>query len=204
MAPNIIPMTTPTTAFGLIERVKQGDRDAFTPLFEKYQRRLAVLIYYKLGEKKRRPEDVDEILQETFLAAYEDIDQFHYRLPGSFLNWLSRIADHVIVDEVRFQNRLKRNGGEVTRFRSETNPHGPDPVDSQTPSRFFAERQEVDALFEKLNALPPQYREVILLAKIEGLSTQEMSERLGKSRGEVALLLHRAIRKFREMSGPHD
>ena len=194
-------MDAPTTTFGLIERFKQGDREAFTALFEKYQRRLAVLIHYKQRAEKRSPEDVDEILQETFLAAFEDMNQFQYRSPGSFLNWLSRIADHVIIDEARFQNRQKRRG-DMTRFRSDTNPHGPEPADSLSPSRLMAQREEVDLLLEKLNALPEQYREVILLAKIEGLSTQEMAERLGKSREAVALLLHRAIQRFREMQSP--
>ena len=194
-------MDTPTTTFGLIERFKQGDREAFTSLFEKYQRRLAVLIHYKLRAEKRSPEDVDEILQETFLAAFQDMNQFQYRSPGSFLNWLSRIADHVIIDEARFQNRQKRHG-DITRFRSDTNPQGPEPADSLSPSRLLAQREALDVLLEKLNALPEQYREVILLAKIEGLSTQEMAERLGKSREAVALLLHRAIQRFREMQSP--
>lgn len=199
MSPIEILMETPTTAFGLIERIRQGDRDAFTPLFEKYQRRLAVLVHYKLSAAKQRPEDIDEILQETFLAAFEDFSQFQYRSPGSFLNWLSRIADHVIADDARFENRQKRRGGEMTRFRSDTNPQGADPEDSQSPSRVLAQRQEVESLLEKLNALPQQYREVILLAKIEGLSTQEMAERLGKSREAVALLLHRAVQSFRKI-----
>jgi len=189
---------TPTATFDLIERFRRGDREAFTPLFEKYQRRLAVLIHYKLSPEKRRGEEVDEILQETFLAAFEDLAQFQYRSPGSFLNWLSRIADHVIVDAARAQDRQKRRGV-MTRFRSDTNPHGPEPADSLSPSRLLAEREDLEALLDKLNALPEQYRQVILLAKIEGLSTQEMAERLVKSREAVALLLHRAIQRFREM-----
>ncbi len=195
------PTTTRTEAFELIERMRQGDRDSFTLLFEKYKRRLTILIYYKLSPKSRLPEDVEEILQETFLAAFQDLAQFQYRSPGSFLNWLSRIAEHVIADEARFQNRQKRRGGHVTRFRSESNPNGPDPEVSITPSRILMQQQEVEALFEKLNDLPPQYRE-ILLAKIEGLSTKEMAERFGKPREAVAVLLHRAVRRFRELQNP--
>lgn len=204
MSPIEILMETPTTAFGLIERIRQGDRDAFTPLFEKYQRRLAVLVHYKLSAAKQRPEDIDEILQETFLAAFEDFGQFEYRSPGSFLNWLSRIADHVITDEARYENRQKRRGGEMTRFRSDSNPQGAEPADTQSPSRVMAQRLDVESLLEKLNVLPGQYREIILLAKIEGLSTQEMADRLGKSREAVALLLHRAVQSFRKIQKPNE
>ena len=196
-----IPTTPPTEAFELIERIRQGDGGAFTLLFEKYKRRLTILIYYKLDPKRRLPEDVEEILQETFLGAFEDLAQFQYRSPGSFLNWLSRIAEHVIADGARFQNRQKRSGGHATRFRSESNPNGPEPEVSITPSRILIQKQEVEILLGKLNDLPPHYREV-LLAKIEGLSTKEMAERFGKPRESVALLLHRAVRRFRELQSP--
>ena len=191
-------MDTQSTTFDLIERFRAGDRDAFTLLFQKYQRRLAVLIHYKLRPEKRRSEDVEEILQETFCAAFEDLRYFQYRSPGSFLNWLSRIADHIIVDAARRQNRQKRRA-ELTRFRSDSHPLGPEPIDSHSPSRILVEREELAALLDKFNALPEQYRQVILMAKIEGLSTPEIAERLGQTREAVALLLHRAVQRFRTL-----
>ncbi len=194
-------MNTPTATLDLIERFRRGDPEAFTLLFQKYQRRLAVLIHYKLNPAQRQPEDVEEILQETFFAAFQDMGHFEYRAPGSFFNWLSRIADHVVTDTARWKNRQKRRA-DVTRFRSESNPLGPEPADSKSPSRLLVEQEQFQGLLERLNALPEQYRQVILLAKIEGLSTQEMAERLGKPRDAVALLLHRAIRRFRELENP--
>ena len=191
-------MDLPTTSFGLIERSKAGDADAFGRLFEINRRRLSVLIHYKLSVDKRRPENVEELLQEVFLAAFEDLHKFEYRSPGSFFRWLARIADHMVTDGVRFQNRQKRKA-EIERLRTDSYPQGADPADSKTPSRILAQQEALDALLVKLNALPEQYREVILLAKIEGLSTLEMAERLGKSREAVALLLHRAIQRFREL-----
>ena len=193
-------MEPPTSSFGLIQRYKNGDAEAFAALFEKYRRRLAVLIHYKLGEHQRRLVDVDDLLQETFFAASRDLDRFEYRSPGSLLRWLSRIADHVIVDAVRFESRKKRDGGEAVSFRSESNPGGAEPVDTKTPSRLLAEKQAVEALLDRLNRLPEEYRQAIVLAKIEGLTTQELAERLGKSRQNAALLLHRALRRFRELS----
>jgi RNA polymerase sigma-70 factor, ECF subfamily len=190
----------PTTTFGLIERFKDGDSDAFERLFERNRRRLSVLIHYKLGIDKRRPENVEEVLQEVFFAAFQDLSKFEYRSPGSFFRWLARIADHVITDGARFHNRQKRRA-EMLRLRSDSYPQGVDPADTKTPSRVLAQQAALDELLAKLNALPEQYREVILLAKIEGLSTQEIAERLGKSREAVALLLHRAIQRFRESTG---
>jgi RNA polymerase sigma-70 factor (ECF subfamily) len=188
-----------TSTFGLIERFRGGDQDAFTLLFEKYRARLAVLIYYKLSEKLRQRVEVDDILQEVFFAASQEIDKFTYRSPGSFLAWLIRIADHIIIDAARFEGRQKRQAAETLRFRSESNPRGPEPTDSKTPSRLYAGREAIEKLARKLDALPEDYRTVILLAKLEGLTTQEVAERMGKSREAVALLLHRALQRFRQL-----
>lgn len=197
-------MEPATSTFDLLERFRKGDSAAFTLLFDRYRRRLAVLVHYKISPEKRRSMDVDEILQETFLAAFRQLDHFEYRSPGSFMSWLSRIADHVIVDRVRFESRQKRDAAETVRFRSESNPGGPEPTDTRTPSRVLGEKQAVETLLAKLSSLPEDYRQVILLAKVEGLSTQEMAERLGRSREAVSLLLHRAIQRFRRLQQDED
>jgi RNA polymerase sigma-70 factor, ECF subfamily len=189
-------MEHPTSTYDLIARIEQGDESAFTPLFEKYQKRLALLIHYKLGHELRRMADVEDVLQETFLEAFRDINRFRYEKPGAFLSWLSRIADHVIADAARFHGRQKRRA-ELVRFRSVGTPDGADPADCATPSRLLAEKEGLQALIQTLDGLPEDYRRAILLAKVEGLSNAEMAEQLGRSKEAAALLLHRAIKRFR-------
>lgn len=70
-----------TSSHGLVERVQQGDNGAFSRLFEKYRARLAVMIHYRLGPSLRRDADVDDVLQETLLQAYRDIEKFWRRTP---------------------------------------------------------------------------------------------------------------------------
>ena len=188
-----------TSTYNLIERFKQGDTEAFSLVFRKYQRRLAVLIHCKMSAELRGTMEVDDILQEVMLIAARDMKQFTYQSPGSLMGWLSRIADHVIVDAARYQNRGKRRAEEMLRFRSESNPGGPEPVDSETPSGLFAREETMQNLLKKLDALPAVYREMILLAKFEGLTTKEISERVGKPPESVALLLHRALKRFRQI-----
>jgi RNA polymerase sigma-70 factor (ECF subfamily) len=191
-------MQAPTSTFDLLERIRHGDRQVFSPLFDKYRRRLAVLIHYRLGPELSAVAEVDDILQDVFLRAFQDIDKFSYESPGSFLRWLSRIADHAVIDLARYHGRQRR-AATVLAFRSESNPDGPEPADSRTPSRVFMEREGLAALIEKLNALPEDYRQAILLAKVEGLTTAEMAEQLGRSRESAALLLHRALKRFRAL-----
>ena len=191
-------MESPTSTFTLLEQAQAGDREALSRAFEKFERRLAVLVHFKLGERTRTFAEVDDIVQETLLRAFRDIEHFSYRAPGSFLRWLSAIADHVIVDRVRYQGRQRRAAEEIP-FRSESNPAGPEPADTKTPSRLLAQREAVERLLARLSALPEDYRKVILMAKIEGLSTAEIAAQMGKSREAVALLVYRAVKRFRDL-----
>lgn len=190
-------MDAPSSTFGLVERAQSGDSDALSALFDKYRRRLALLIHYKLGRDARELDDVEDVVQETLLRAFRDVERFTYRAPGSFFRWISAIADHVIVDRARYRERACRAAALVP-FRSESNPQGPEPADSRTPSRIFAEHEGMAQLLAGLDALPEAYREAILMAKIEGLSTAEIAERLGKTREAIALLVFRAVKKLRE------
>jgi RNA polymerase sigma-70 factor (ECF subfamily) len=192
-------MESPTSTFTLLEKAQAGDREALSRAFEKFERRLAVLVHFKLGERTRRFAEVDDIVQETLLRAFRDIDHFSYQAPGSFLRWLSAIADHAIVDRVRYQGRERRAAEEIP-FRSESNPAGPEPADTKTPSRLLAQQEAVERLLARLSALPEDYRKVILMAKIEGLSTAEIAAQMGKSREAVALLVYRAVKRFRTLS----
>ena len=197
--PSTMGASSYTSTFNLIERFREGDETAFSQLFTKYRPRLAVLIRYKLGAPLRERVETDDILQEVFLAASKDIGSFVYRSPGSFMSWLSMIADHVIVDEARSQARQKRHATELLRFRSASNPGGPEPVDSKTPSRILMQKESEEKLLARLDALPPDYRDAILMAKVEGLSSVEMAKRLGRSREAAAVLLHRALQRLRTL-----
>ena len=91
-------MESPTTTFALLEQAKGGDEQALRAPSNGYRRRLAVLIHYKLSPQAREFSDVEDLVQETCLRAFRDIASFTYQSPGSFLRWLSAIADHAIID----------------------------------------------------------------------------------------------------------
>ena len=57
-------------------------------------------------------------------------------------------------------------------------------------------------MLAKLDSLPDNYRQAILLMKVEGLTTEEAAVRLGKSKEATALLLHRAVNRFRALEEP--
>jgi RNA polymerase sigma-70 factor (ECF subfamily) len=182
--------------------MRAGDQEAFTSLFRIYSPRLAVLIHYKLGPALRGRIEVDDILQETFMTALRQLPAFSYRSPGSFMKWLTRIAEHAIVDASRYHGRQKRSPKEMLPLRTESNPAGVEPVDPATPSRIFASREKLEQMLARLDALPEELRAVIIMARLECLATQEIADRLGRTRASVAVLLHRAVQRLRIVEDP--
>src|SRR5712664_2906898 len=69
-------MDSATSTFGLVERFKRGETEAFSLIFRKYRRRLAVLVHYKMSPELRGAVEVEDVLQEVFLAAAQDISNF--------------------------------------------------------------------------------------------------------------------------------
>lgn len=167
-------------------------------LFNRTAWRLAARIHYRLSPEMRGYYETDDLIQETYLRAVRDLGHFQYRTPGSFLRWITAIADHVIADRARFEGRQKRQAAQLLRYRSPSNPAGPEPVNSQTPSRILAGEEQFRALIAKLEILPENYRNVFLLAKMEGLTTGEIAAKLGIPPQQVSLLLHRAVKKLQQ------
>jgi RNA polymerase sigma-70 factor (ECF subfamily) len=192
-------MDLQTSTFDLIKRFQNGEQSAFSLIFHKYQRRLAVLVYYKMSSDLRSRMEVDDVLQVVFFEASQSLNRFTYQNPGGFMAWLSRLADTAIVDAARFERREKRHAEDLLTFRTESNPGGVEPAHFETPSRVFSRNETMERLVRSLDALPAAYRQAILLAKFEGLTTYEFAERIGKSREDAALLLHRALKRFREL-----
>lgn len=181
-----------TSSHDLVQSARAGDTQAFRLLFQRYHRRLSLFLHYRIGPALRMSMDVDDAVQETFLEASRDLARFDYRGPDSFFRWLASIARHVVEDAARREGRKKRDGGERVDAESAALK------DTLTPSRILFQSEQVRDLMARLDALPENYREVIVLAKLEGLTSSEIAGRLGKPREAVALLLHRALNRFRK------
>ena len=192
-------MNGATTSLEIILQAQRGDEHAFARLFARYERKIAIFVHYHMSSDLRARMEVEDVLQEIFLRAFRDLGQFTYQSAGSFQKWLIAIAGNVLTDLARSQGRQKRKAEAIVPFRSESNPGGVDPADSRTPSRWLREKEQHLELLKKLEVLPEEFRQAILLTRLEGLTTGEMGQRLGKNGKAAALLLHRALKKFREV-----
>ena len=173
----------------LITKARGGDRGAFDKLVASIRPRLLALIGSRLGPALRERTEVDDVLQETLLRAFRSMGSFRPEGPDSLLRWMGGIAQHVIVD-------LARKRSEV-----QVGLEGEFPGGGLSASQRLRRLERFDRLREALEGLSPDHRQVILLARIEGLPIKEIAGRMGRSPKAVTQLLMRALKNLRESFG---
>jgi RNA polymerase sigma-70 factor (ECF subfamily) len=165
----------------IVDRVKAGD----TALYEIIMRRYNQRLYRVARAILHNDAEAEDVMQDAYVRAYQHLDQFAGR--AAFSTWLTRIAVHEASSRLRLRNRnqpLEETGqdGEPYMNVIETSP---DPEES-------ASRAELSHLLEEaVLGLPEQYRTVIMLRDIEGLSTAETAAALELTEDNVKVRLHR-------------
>jgi RNA polymerase sigma-70 factor (ECF subfamily) len=152
-----------------------------------------------MGRELRPKLDSVDLVQDAILSAFEGLENFTYKNEGDFLRWLSRIAQNALRDNLDKLHADKRDIRKEVRLDSNrpatqdghVEPHAP--IQTTTPSVILSKKEDLDKLEKALDKLKPEYREVIVLAKIEGLSYAEIAERLDKSVNAVGHLISRAM-----------
>jgi RNA polymerase sigma-70 factor (ECF subfamily) len=182
----------------LIHRAQSGDRAAWDELYALYMSQIQAHLRRKLGGKLRRKVDSEELLQSVFVEIFEDIDQFNYQGPSSFLHWVCRLTENKIRDKGRFFHAARRDVdreislNDAIPSSQDAPPHPPEGIVT-SPSEHLLRQEEEDLWKRAFDALEPRYQEVLRMHKIEGLSTQEIAERMGRSRRMVQILLAEAM-----------
>jgi RNA polymerase sigma-70 factor (ECF subfamily) len=170
----------------LVARVRAGHREAFEAIMRRYNRRLYRLAWSVL----RNPTEAEDVVQETYLRAYGQLDSFVG--PEGFGAWLAKIA----LNEAR--GRLRRAGraallvDEILREGGVQLIAGLDNISTPTPERLAAAAELRTALEAAIAALPDDFRSVFILRAIEGLSIAETAALLEIPAATVKTRLHRA------------
>ena len=183
----------------LVALAKDGDESALDQLYRAYSERVRWVVRLRMGGELRSKLESMDLVQDALVCALKDLGNFTYKSEGDFLLWLSKIAENRLRDNLDKLHANKRDIRKEVRFDS----HGPttgesfagtvEPIDLTTPSVIMSKREDLARLAKALDALKPEYRKVIVLTKIEGLSYKEIADRLGKSSDAVRMLVSRAI-----------
>lgn len=149
----------------LIARLQKRDEAAFEELIRQYEKKVYTLCFRMCGNS----EDAEEAAQDAFLALWRGIDRF--RQESSLSTWIYRLATNACIDTLR---RRKKQSGSVSLDDEELFV---DAVDTSPQPQETVEHREAQKLLqESLSALPEEYRKVLILREIEGLSYTEIAE----------------------------
>lgn len=174
----------------LVERAREGDRDAFEALLGSLRAELRRRIESRLGPRLRESLDPEDVLQDVQLRALRSVGRFRWQGEGSFRAWLEGIAAHVILDAAK--TRERRRELEIVR-----DP----PASGVSASRSERRIERFERLERSVEELPPDYRTAVRLARIEGLKVREVAERMGRSPASVRNLLFKAMKRLRTSFG---
>lgn len=181
----------------LVAQARQGDNRAFAELVKHYEAKIFRLAQHITQNR----EDAEDVLQETFLKAYEHLDQFQGN--SKFYTWIVRIG----VNQALMKLRRRRTDKSVSL--DETIDTGEDTVVREVaawdedPEQRFSREELGEILESAIQSLAPTYRSVFLLRDVDDLSTEETADALGLSVPAVKSRLLRARLQLREKLTRH-
>jgi RNA polymerase sigma-70 factor, ECF subfamily len=179
-------------ADGLVRAAQKGDEGALDALLKRYQPQI-----FRFGMKMcRDPEDAREVLQDTLFAAARTVHGF--RGASSVSTWLYTIARSFCIKK----RRRSVFAPEVVSLESGSSDAFLALDQGRDPERTLADREVGAALEAAIASLEPEYREVLLLRDVEGLSAAEVAEVTAISVPAVKSRLHRARASVRQRLAP--
>lgn len=176
----------------LIQDAQRGDLEAFNRLVLAYQDLVYNQAYRMMGEAH----SAEDAAQEAFISAFRNLRSFR---GGSFKSWLLRIVTNACYDELRWRKRRPTTPLEPVDEDNETieSPHWlADPDESPEEA---AERAELSSALQRcLDALPDDFRAVVVLVDIQGFDYSDASDVIKKPLGTVKSRLARARLRLRD------
>ncbi|MDG6348738.1 RNA polymerase sigma factor RpoE [Luteimonas sp. 8-5] len=169
----------------LVQRVQDGDSAAFDLLVRKYQHRIVALI----GRYVADWSECQDVAQEAFLRAYRAIGSF--RGDAQFYTWLHRIAVNTAKNHLVASNRRPPTG-DIDVADAEQYDAGIRLRDNDTPERELMRQQMEQTVMRAVEALPEELRTAITLREVEGMSYEEIAEKMDCPIGTVRSRIFRA------------
>jgi RNA polymerase sigma-70 factor (ECF subfamily) len=180
----------------LVQRIRGGDRDAWSELYARYHDQLLLLVRMRLGPGLRRHLQSEDVFQSAALEAFQALGRFEYRGEGSLERYLRTIVLNKLRDRADTYAAEKRGAGVTVPLDVELAAD----LAERGPSYHDAGRYE--RLERALQALPAEQRELIVLRKLEGFSTREVAARLGVGEDAARKAYSRAMARLTTLLAP--
>jgi RNA polymerase sigma-70 factor (ECF subfamily) len=202
----------------LVARAQAGESHAFEALIERHKPRLASFIGLRVGDRLLERLELDDVFQEVLYQVFRSLPRFRWLHDGCFFPWLATVAEHVIQSLGRKHSCTCAGGARPHEVPLSAGAAPGDAEDERetreklsflvargiSPSKLMRQNERFERLKNALDALKPEHREVIILARVQGLSMKELAGRMNRSPEAVSALLLRALRQLKAAFGDTD
>ncbi len=168
----------------LVARTLAGDPEAFAVLVKTYQDRLFNSLVYATN----RPQEAEEIAQETFVQAFLKLESF--RQESAFYTWLYRIAMNLLATR-------RRNTKPLISVERSLLPSRNEPAEDREPSHRSEQADRQRAVQRALATLSEEHRRIVVLREMDGCDYEAIADILKVTVGTVRSRLHRARQQLR-------
>jgi RNA polymerase sigma-70 factor (ECF subfamily) len=176
--------------------------------FDRFRTYLRLLAEAHLDRRFHAKLEASDVVQQTLMEAYEKREQFAGHSEAQLAGWLRQALVHNIGDAIRCLGRVRRD---ISRERSldaaiENSFSRAEQwlASAQTsPSQHAVRSEELLQLADSLAELPDAQRESVVLHHLQGWTLTELAQHMGRSESAVAGLLHRGLKRLRELVEGH-
>jgi RNA polymerase sigma-70 factor (ECF subfamily) len=188
----------------LLEALRGGDMAAQGEVLRHYRPWLHLLARLEIDGRFQGKFEASDIVQQTLLEACRDLPKFRGGTEAELLAWLRQVLAHVLGHEFRryagTQQRDVAREVSLEQSLAQSSQKLGDmlAVSGSSPSQQAVRHEQEVMLAEVLTRLPDDYREVLILRNLEGLSHEEVAQRMGRSVGAVRMLWVRALVRLRK------
>jgi RNA polymerase sigma-70 factor (ECF subfamily) len=187
---------------GLLARARDGGAADISQLLDHYRPYLAMLARLGASRRLQGKYDDSDLVQETLLLVQRDLPGFRGTTEAELLAWLRCIMASVSAKHIRHFSRRRRDASVECQIEDELNQSSqavervliaPD----TSPSERSVKRERAVILSRALTQLPPDYREALIMHRLEGLTMAETAARMGRSVDSIQKLLARGLVELR-------
>ncbi len=187
----------------LVSQASQGDQPSIESLLNRHMSGLHAYLRLQVGGIVRAKESCADLVQSVCREVLADLGDFEYRGEAAFKHWLYTAAQRKLIDKHRYYKRDKRDAGREVAGDAPAggDDDAPGLIDMYrslgcTPSRAAMAREELEQVEKAFDDLPEDYRDVIMMSRIIGLSHREIAEKMGRSEVATRHLLARAMARL--------
>ena len=186
----------------LVERAAGGDREAVEELLRRHLPGLRAYLRLRSGPVLRAKESCSDLAQSVCRDVLENLDSFRFPGEAAFRAWLYTTAMRKVADRAEYWRAAKRDARREALPASQRSPQHSESDELRlldcyrdlcTPSQQAMGREALERIERGFERLPDDYREVIVLARLAGLSRKEIAEQMGRSEAAIRNLLPRAL-----------